>query len=596
MKKKLGCLVIALFLFFPAAISVPAAAQAPMTFVMAYPSDIGELNPMFWRNERSHWYDMCVYDTLLAYDENLERIPWLAESYSVSADGLNVTFVVRDGVTWHDGEPLTGDDVKFTFEYIRDGPVDSNWWPDVQNVTDIIVTGNEVKVVHDKLSSFQVDNLGEIYILPQHIREGMPMDHPSFDDATNVTAQTGSGPFKFVQRVPDEYTTLHRFDDWWGPDNPHVGQLPNIEVLRIDVVRGQDARILAMRNGDADTERYEVFGAYVQTILNAPELQLVQDVASQWDYILGMNCTLPGLDDFEVRRAIAYGINRQQLITVGRLGYGTTTTSVIPETFFPGLYDDDGDFPEQNVTLANEILDNAGWVDTNANGIRDNGMGDELSFELWTLSWDDISVATGTALLLQLEAIGFEINMEVVDDDPMYVGIYELPRTFDMYTMADGYGAFPDHPWERMHSDNDIDWGSNPFGWDNSTFDDLLDDYMAATPAELLGAARDVQIAATENMPYIPLYLSDDTHALRAEWTNYSMKPGGPFTAFAPETLVFMYDSTMMPTTTGTTTTTTTGTTAPPPPPGVDMVLLAGVGAVALVVGVVCTYFVMRRQ
>ncbi|MFX1369824.1 MAG: ABC transporter substrate-binding protein, partial [Promethearchaeota archaeon] len=487
MKKAKSYLVIALFLFFPAAVMVPAAvAQTPeMLFVMAFPSDIGELNPIYWRSERSHWYDMLVYDTLLAYDENLEKIPWLAESYSVSSDGLNVSFMLREGATWHDGEPVTPDDVKFTFEYIRDTYEDANWWTFLQTVTDVVIDGNEITVVTDQLNSFAADNLGEIYILPQHIREGMPSNHSSFNDHLNVTAHTGSGPFKYVERVPDEYTELERYDNWWGPDNPNVGQLPNIERVRIDVVLGQDARILAMRSGDADTERYEVFGAYVQTILNAPELQLVQGVASQWDYVLGMNCTLPGLDDFEVRKAIAYAINREQLITIGRLGHGTTTTSVIPETFYPGLYHSDGDFPEQNITHANWLLNQSGWIDTNADGVRDNGMGDELSFELWTLSWDDISVATGTALMLQLEAIGFEINMEVVDDDPMYVGIYEIPRTYEMYTMADGYGAFPDHVWWRMHSDNDVDWGSNPYGWDNTTFDGILDDYLAATPAEL---------------------------------------------------------------------------------------------------------------
>ncbi|MHA2143048.1 MAG: ABC transporter substrate-binding protein [Candidatus Thorarchaeota archaeon] len=318
-------------------------------------------------------------------------------------------------------------------------------------------------------------------------------------------------------------------------------------------------------------------------MLNAPELQLVTGVASQWDYILGMNTTLPGLDDYDVRYAISMAINRQELINIGRLGFGSTTTSVIPEVFYPGLYDAEGDFPSYNITEANAYLDAAGWVDSNADGVRDKG-GVELSYDLWTLSWDDISVATGTGLKLQLEALGMEINVMVVDDDPMYVGIYELPRTFEMYTMADGYGAFPDHPWWRMHSDNDVDWGDNPFGWDNATFDGLLDDYLASTPTELPGAARDVAVAATENMPYIPLYLSDDTHALRAEWTNFSTKPGGPFTAFAPETLVFMYD---------------TGYVTTPIPPatgGVDMVLLAGVGAAALVVGVVCTYFITRRQ
>ena len=101
-----------MFLFFPAIYVPTADAQDEvMLFVNAYGSDIGELNPLLWRSERSHWYDMLVYDTLVSYDENLDMIPWLAESYSVSADGLTVTFEIRDGVTWHDGEPLTGDHV-----------------------------------------------------------------------------------------------------------------------------------------------------------------------------------------------------------------------------------------------------------------------------------------------------------------------------------------------------------------------------------------------------------------------------------------------------------------------------------------------------
>ncbi|MFX0108749.1 MAG: hypothetical protein ACFE7R_10715, partial [Candidatus Hodarchaeota archaeon] len=164
---------------------------------------------------------------------------------------------------------------------------------------------------------------------------------------------------------------------------------------------------------------------------------------------------------------------------------------------------------------------------------------------------------------------------------------YETPRTFEMYTMAEGYGAYPDYPWYRMHKDNDVDGGFNPFGWDNSTFDEILDRYLNSTPLNFFSAAEDVQIAATDNMPYIPLFLSDDTHALREEWINFTIKPGGPFTAFSPETMVFMYDSE------ATTNTTPTPTSTDG---GFDIVVLVSVGAAAMVTGVVCTYFFLRRE
>ncbi len=583
-RRKLCYVVIAMFLFFPA-ISIPAAAQADaeMLFVMAYSSDIGELNPLTWRSERSHWYDMLVYDTLLSTDDDLNLIPWLAEDYSVSADGLTITFDIREGVTWHDGEPLTAEDVAFTFEYIRDAPETiGNWWSIMQSLTSATASGNTVTCVFNQLFSFAVDNLGQMYILPKHIWDGISAEDPRWDDEDNVTAHVGSGPFKYVERVPDEYTELVRNDDWWGPSNPYVGQLPNIERVRIDVVIGQDARILAMRAGDADTERYEVFGAYVNEILNAPELQLVTGVASQWDYVWGFNLTVPGLDDIDVRRAMAYAIDRTGLINIGRLGFGTPTTAAIPEVFFPALYNSETDFPE-NDTIANQILDDAGYVDNDGDGIRNfpgSAPTPELEFDCLSLSWDDISVATVTGIKLQMEDIGIKINNVVTDDGPMYDAIYT--GEYEMYSMAHGYDNIPDYPWWRCHSTNIFEWGDNVHHLDNATVDQIMDDYMAATPATLYARATDASQAVLDNIPYVPLYLSDDTHALRAEWVNFTTPAGGPFTAFNPRSMVFMYDSEFG-----------EPTTTPPPP---DILLIVGVGAGALIVGIVITYFIVRRK
>ena len=575
-KRKLTYAIIAMFCFFPA-IGIPhVEAQTPtMPFVMAYGSDIGELNPLLWRSERSHWYDMLVYDTLLTYDDDLLIIPWLAESYAVSDDGLQVNFTIREGATWHDGEDLTADDVAFTFEYIRDAPSDVNWWTMLQNMTDATAYGNVVVCNFDKLFSFALHNLGEIYILPQHIREGVAADDARWNDHTNVAAQTGSGPFKYVNRVPDEYTRLTRFDDWWGEDNEYAGQIPNIDEVRIDVVDNQDARLLAMRNGQADTERYEIFGPYVEEVLSYPELQLVQGVASQWDYILGINNTVPGLDDLAVRKAMGLAMNRSELIAIGRLGHGTATWSAIPESFFPDLYDVAGRFTE-NLALANQILDDAGYLDTDADGTRNfPSSTDELEFDLMTLSWDDISVATGPAIATQMARINITITSTPTDDGPMYDAIYT--GAYELYTMADGYGAIPDHPWWRCHSDNILDWGDNAFGFNNATVDTIMDDYMAATPSTIEANAAAAAKAVLDNVPYVPLYLSDDTHALRREWANYTTPAGGPFTAFNPRTMVFMWDD-------------GTGIV-----PGGDLTLYIIIGAGAIV-GIIVIFMILKRR
>ncbi|TFH09034.1 MAG: ABC transporter substrate-binding protein [Candidatus Thorarchaeota archaeon] len=577
-KRKFVYVILAMFLFFPA-IGIPTVvkAQEPqMPFVMAYGSDIGELNPLVWRSERSHWYDMLVYDTCLSYDDDLLVIPWLAESYVVSTDGLQINFTIREGAKWHDGQNLTADDVAFTFEYIRDAPSDVNWWTMLQNLTSSTAYGNVVVCEFDQLYSFALQNLGEIYIIPEHIWSGIAADDARWNSATNVTAHIGSGPFKFVERVPDEYTELTRFDDWWGEDNPYVGQLPNIDQVRIDVVIGQDARLLAMRNGEADTERYEVFGSYVDEVLSYAELQLVEDVASQWDYVLGMNMTVNGLNDTIVRRAIGLAIDRTELITVGRLGHGTATYSAIPDVFYPDLYNVAGRFTE-NVTLANQLLDDAGYLDTDADGTRNfPGSTAELEFDLLTLSWDDISVATGIGIETQMARINITINNQVTDDGPMYDAIYT--GEYEMYTMAHGYNAIPDHVWWRCHSSNIYEWGDNVFHIDNATVDTIMDEYVAATPATIDAKAAAAAKAILDNVPYVPLYLSDDTHALRKEWVNFTTPAGGPFTAFNPRTMVFMYDD---------------GTGILPGAVDYTLYIIIGAGAI---VGIIVIFMILKRR
>jgi len=306
-----------------------------------------------------------------------------------------------------------------------------------------------------------------------------------------------------------------------------------------------------------------------------------------------LNITIPGLDDLAVRKAIGYAINREELITIGRLGYGTATTSAIPEVFYPALFDEAGVFTE-DVDMANQILDDAGYLDNDADGTRNfpgTAPTDELEFDLLTLSWDDISVATGIGIETQMARINITINNMVTDDGPMYDAIYT--GDYEMYTMAHGYSAIPDHLWWRCHSDNIYEWGDNVNGIDNATVDSIMDAYVAATPATLPAAAAVAAKAVLDNVPYVPLYLSDDTHALRAEWLNYTMPAGGPFTAFNPRTMVFMYDNDTISTTTGTTTGTDTDTGTGTGTPADYTLVIVAVGGI---VGVIIIFIILKRR
>jgi len=527
------------------------AAQEEEIFVMAYPSDIGEMNPLFWRSERTGWFLIQMYDSLIAYDTEMNPIPWLAEDWDISEDGKNFTFYLREGLKWHDDVPLNASDVKFTLEYIQAAPEDANYWSVLQKMVNCTVhDAHTVSVVFNETMGFGLMQVGDINIVPKHIRDwgnwtGGESQHAAcWDDSTNITAHTGSGPFKFVERVPDEYISLEKNPYWWGKE-------PNIDSIRIDVIDDPSARILAMRQGTVDTERYELMGAAdIQAVQDAPELKVITGVASQWDYVLGFNLTIPGLNYSIVREAICYALNRTEIVEVARGGYGTVTWTTIPEAFYPAYYSEEGRFPEQDITYANQLLDDAGYnnTDPDEDWMRNLPSGEEMVFDLQVLSWDTISVDAGTAIASELGEIGIAVTVSITDDAVMYDNIYALPRNYRMYEMSHGFEGYPDHVWWRMHSDNDIDWGQNCYGLHNATMDAALDDLLQApNDTARIEAAAEVQKLSVELAPYIPLFLSDDTHAIRNEWVNYTFVPGGIFTSMNRLTMLNIYSEEVPP-------------------------------------------------
>jgi peptide/nickel transport system substrate-binding protein len=543
-EKAIGSMILLLVLgtatIGPLLLSSPVTAQEEEEiFVMAYPSDIGEMNPLFSRSERTGWYLIQVYDSLIAYDTEMNPIPWLAEDCTISEDAKNFTFHIREGVKWHDGEPLNASDIEFTLKYYKAAPEAAGAlsWSLLQKMEECTVHDEyTVSAVFNESLGFGLNQIGEINIVPKHIRDWGDWEHGNsqeaacWDDAGNVTAHTGSGPFKFKARLADAYIELEENPYWWGME-------PNVDGVRIEVVTGESARILAMRQGIVDTERYELMSAAeIKAVTDAPELKVITEagpVPSQWDYVLGFNLTIPGLDDPIVREAMGYALNRTEIIQVARGGHGTATWTTIPEAFFPAYYNASGRFPAQNITYANQLLDDAGYIDTDEDGTRNfPGSEDEMTFDMQVLDWDTISVDAGTAIADELTEIGISVSVEPTDDSIMYDNLYALPRNYRMYEMSHGYGGYPDHVWWRMHSCNDISWGDNCYGLHNGTMDATLDDLLHATNDTLRKeAATEVQKLSVELAPYIPLFLSDDTHAIRKEWINYTFVPGGIFTS-----------------------------------------------------------------
>lgn len=338
-------------------------------FVMAYPSDLYGTSPVFDNDGRSQYFMSLVYASPLAFDEKLDPIPWLATEWSSKVVGSKtvITFTIRDNVFWHDNTLVTGEDVAFTFLYGREADPSTVHYDICRYVESAVADGNTVTVTMDSVRAWSLFQLGQLFIVPKHIWEGVDSLDDRWQDPNNVEAHVGCGPFKFVSRLPEESYTLERWDKFWEP--------AKIKTFRMRVLSTSSARVMAMAAGEVDTERYNLDVAYVKTVQNTPGLTLTS-VADIWDYVLGFNIETPGLDDYEVRKAIAYALDRDLVINRAMLGYGTAMYSPVPEAFFPTWYNPEtpkfttGD-QEEDIKIANQILDDAGYIDVDGDGIRE---------------------------------------------------------------------------------------------------------------------------------------------------------------------------------------------------------------------------------
>jgi len=166
---------------------------------------------------------------------------------------------------------------------------------------------------------------------------------------------------------------------------------------------------------------------------------------------------------------------------------------------------------------------------------------EELSFTMWTLDWDTISVDAGDVIEQMLRDVGIRMKAIPLSDEVLYDNL-DLEHTYEIYEMSHGFAPYPAHLYDRLHSDEIVDYGGNYAGYDNPEFDSLIDQSNTELDfderKELLWSAQEL---LAEDLPYIFLFTSDDVHAIRKEWKGYHCMPGGIFNWFNRLTTIDLY-------------------------------------------------------
>jgi peptide/nickel transport system substrate-binding protein len=351
-------------------------------FIIAFNNEPSTFSPMAATDGRSLFYCQNVYDTLLVYDKDLNIIPWMTTGLpDFSSDGMTMTFHLKEGLKWSDGQPVTAKDVVFTFQYIvANSAVGGNSGEIIKYFDSGEAPDDLTAVIHLKQPYvWAAQAFGTQYIVPEHIWSNTAIV-PKYDwDQTlvqsNLKITVGSGPFMFKEWVPGEYVKLVKNPNWWMKGHPLI------DTMIFRKIDTESARMLAIEKGEVDTERYSVEPAFIEKAQANPDLVVTQAV-DQWDYILAMNNGAPGhynntenavpFNDIWVRRAIAYAINKDEIVKRGALGYGTVMTDYCYLPFYPSWCNPNGSeaYP-YDPAKANKILDEQGYLDIDGDGIRE---------------------------------------------------------------------------------------------------------------------------------------------------------------------------------------------------------------------------------
>jgi len=416
-----------------------------------------------------------VYDSM--YELNLDgsfRLT-LAESATVSDDGTVWTFKIRDGIKWHDGEALTAEDVSWTYNLYKDTPeypyLNGYYTTYFESITSN--ENNEVILTLTEAIPNIESQLVFLYILPKHIWENE--NKLEYEN----TAMIGSGPFKMAEYVQNEFVRLTANKD-------HFSSAPKVDEVVFQTFENQDALVQAIKTGQLDmvTEMpntaAETLKAEdnIEVVVGAPLAPGVTDII--FNQVSPENCPTdagglctghPALRDRNVRLAMAHATDKKKLIDWILLGMGNPGLTLIPDGLGVWYNNDLKDY-EYDVATANQILDDAGYLDTDGDGAREMPDGSQsLNFRL---NWpSDSIVAPRTAELLSemWGEIGITLELQAVDPDALTA---QCCPAFDFDIMIWGWSSDPDpSALLYVYTSEAIPSGSSETGYSNPTYDGL---------------------------------------------------------------------------------------------------------------------------
>ena len=501
---------------------VPEAERYGGTLVVAGRGDPVSMNSLVSTDFESGQHQTYVlFVTLVKNDADYEAQPYFARSWEFDSDTSEVVFHLRHDLEWQDGTPVTARDVAFTFERLKDpavpfpNPSYFDYW-DAVEVIDPVTVRFYLRPHANALYGWT-----RTAIMPEHILGNVRPEELEFSPFGTLSP-VGNGPFRFVERVPGDRWVFEA-----NPDFPvELGGRPYLDRLVYRQIPDEFALTAALRTGEVDLvieaspsmlEQVAADSAVLSTSYSAPEYAFIA-----W------NSRRPEFADPRVRRALTAAIDRETLVQAVLGGYGTVAAGPVgpwhwayDSTWTPIPY-----APEE----ASALLDEAGWVDSDGDGVRDRD-GVPFSFELLATPRRDWA-AVQTLVQASLGEVGIEAEPVVREQGALIPLVIGADRRFDAVIIG----------WARDVPLNDSDlWACDQVGqpfqftsYCNPELDPVLDSIpLTADRARLrslIGRYRDLIVA---DQPYTFLYYVERVDLHRARVHGVEMDSRGDWVGVA---------------------------------------------------------------
>ena len=504
--------VIAAFLLSSSTLNAQSRPQSGDAIVVGSIGDASRLLPILASDSASGDIVGLLFNGLLKYDEHIRIVGDLAESWTVSEDGLTMTFVLRPNLRWHDGAPLTAEDVQFTYQKLIDPNVRTPFSSAYERVERVEVLDARTVRVRYKEPFAPALESWMMGIIPKHL-----LEHEDLNTTPLLRHPIGSGPYRFAR-----WKTGERIDLTASPD--YFEHRPYLNRYLYRIIPDEATLFLELLTGGVDLSGLTPLQYRRQT--HTPYLQQAYHKFRYPSFgftYLGYNLEDARFKDLRVRQAINLAIDKQAILDGVLFGLGAVATGPYPKESW--AYDPAVVPASHNVDAASKLLADAGWLDHDHDGWLDRN-GQPFRFTILTNQGNDVRRQVAELIQQQLKQVGIDVKIRIVEWST-FVHEFIDKRRFEAVLLAWSLSRDPDL-YDLFHSSKTKEGEYNFVGYRNPDVDRLLEEgrrtFDQVQRQEIYHAVHRQLYA---DQPYTFLYVADALPIISSRFRNVQTSPIG---------------------------------------------------------------------